>query len=158
MSRETVIFPTLGLVAVLTLCSCAGMDAADDVLETSRVAVTRDGNVIGTRERFVREVDGGVQVTSRQTMRVATDESRPLTLVEERTRTEDGEQNTIALQRRSRIGRFETVTTAEISDTTAIVHRQTPGEARETTIDLPQGLRFDNGAGLIADWDPSQSP
>ncbi len=158
MRRPTALSQAFGLAAALLLSACAGIETDDAVLESSHAAISRDGDVIGTRERLVREVDGGIAITSRQTMRVATDGTRPVTLVEERTRIEDGDRNTVAVVRRSELGRYETVTTADISEAVASVRRESPIDTRETTIALPAGLRFDNGAGLIADWDPDVSP
>ncbi|MDJ0911011.1 MAG: hypothetical protein QNI99_17650 [Woeseiaceae bacterium] len=68
MSPTTSPSPLLGLVILFALSGCAGIQ--DSFLESSRVTVSRDGRVIGTQERFVKEVEAGLEITSRQSMQV----------------------------------------------------------------------------------------
>ncbi len=68
MSPTTSPSPLLGLVILFALSGCAGIQNA--FLESSRVTVSRDGRVIGTQERFVKEVEAGLEITSRQSMQV----------------------------------------------------------------------------------------
>ena len=122
--------PKLGLVAAFIVYGCASTGSTDGIgiLESSRVAITRDGKVIGTSERVVREIEAGRQFTTRQTMTVAFPDARPRTLVEERTRTEDHDQSTVAIEHRSKIGAYETLTSAEISNDVAVVRRESRAE------------------------------
>ncbi len=68
MSPTTSPSPLLGLVILFALSGCAGIQ--DSFLESSRVTVSRDGRVIGTQERFAKEVEAGLEITSRQSMQV----------------------------------------------------------------------------------------
>ena len=148
-------------LSIPVLClfwGCAGVDTEPGIVESSLAVITRDGNVIGTQRNFAREVDDGFEFTSQQTLRVVADGSRPLTLVESRTRIEDRDQNVVGLVRHTRFGRYERTTRAEILGDTAVIRREAPSGRREITMSLPDGIRFDNGAGLIAEWKFDENP
>ncbi len=156
--RLAALRPALLVAGALVVAGCATSNALDSVLEHSRVAISRDGKEIGTRERIVRRIESGLEIVTRQTMKMAVAGTRPRTLVEQRTLTQDHQGNTIAVAHLSRAGRDETITTAHISGRIARVRRETAEDSRETEIELPPGVRFDNGAGLLEKWSPEESP
>ncbi len=118
----------------------------------------RDGNAIGSKERFVRVLDGGRQVVTRQTMKVVVIGTPPRDLVEEKTITEDQDGNVVSIQHLSGIGPYKRTTVARIAKSAAEVHRTTSHDRRTTTVPLPDSIRFDNGAALLAQWNPAITP
>ena len=151
--------PTLCIfLTPVALAGCTGATIVDDVTDYARSSIMRDGKVIGSKERFVREIDDGRQVVTRQSMKVVVIGTPPRDLIEERMMTQDRDGNVVSIQHRSLVGPYETTTAASISELTAVVTRETSHDVRKTTVALPNSIRFDNGAALLAQWDPVITP
>ena len=145
-------------VGVAALGACAHDLTPLPLLEGDSVAITRGGRAIGTHERGAIQTADGRDEISRQSMRVSVDDGKSTRLVEQSTQRIDHAGQVVALEHLSRAGRHETRFVASIDGNVATIHRTTRSGTTTATVDLPTGLRFDNGAGLLADWDPEKTP
>lgn len=135
---------------------CAGRAAGTPDSILVRNGILRDGESVGIVERSLREFAAGREITTRQTMRIDVDGLPSQTVIEETTRIEDWQGKTVSIRHRSSVGRDEWEASARITGDRAIISRHAQGDTRETTLLLPEDLRFDNGDGLLGTWDETQ--
>jgi len=78
-----------------------------------------------------------------------------------RTRTivrEDSDGRALEINSTSSMGRFRTRTRAQIEGERVEVQRHTPSGTTRETINLPAGVRFDDGDALVQAWAPDLTP
>jgi hypothetical protein len=78
-----------------------------------------------------------------------------------RTRTvlrEDASGRATSIESTSRAGRFWTRTSARIADDRVEIERETPNGTSRETLNIPAGVRFDDGDALMQTWAPDVTP
>lgn len=147
-------------MAHLSTLFCYGIFAYAQVAAAQDIEydiTTGSGGYLGKYERTVKETDRGTETTTRQTLQIRADDTRPRTVISERTMLEvDGIVSRIDLVTKTGAAKAKTV--AIFDGETAEITRSTMGDIRVQKLKLPSDIRFDNGAGLLAEWSPSQRP
>ena len=120
--------------------------------------VDDDGVVAGHGSRSLTEGPGGRETVETQELLLA-EPGDPATHLTRRTVTrEDASGRPLSISDESWTGRSWVRTEVRIGPSRAELVRTTPGDRRATSVTLPRGTRFDNGSGLLRDWDPATTP
>jgi hypothetical protein len=126
--------------------------------ETSwyRIAAA-DGSPIGYSTQESRKLADGRETVAVENL--AVEAGGATTRIVEGTRTvEDGAGRPISIDETDRIGRTWSRTRTRVFADRAEIVRTTPADRSSATVQLPPGLRFDGGSGLLKDWRPDLKP
>jgi transglutaminase-like putative cysteine protease len=132
------------------------------------VIATENGTAIGHASEEVIETRDGRDIVDSQEMDVGEQIGPPTQLIgagapsthlSSRTAYhQDKEGHTLSIETLNQTGRDWARIAAKIDGDKAVLTRETPAEKREQTIDLPPGVRFDDGDALMKTWDGAKTP
>jgi hypothetical protein len=160
------------IIAAAALCS----GIADEVEKPQGAwysIVTESGTQIGHASQEILPVPGGRQITASQEIDIeeevppaerltATDAPKSDRMSWRTVTTEDISRRPTSIIAESQIGpewdHNVTNTTVQIAGGKANIVRRTPAETRSFSIDLPPGVRFDDGEELLRQWNPGATP
>jgi hypothetical protein len=147
---------------VLAAAAVPASRAADlDPQAPSRTAwyrMTADGGaVVGHASLETKPGKDGRESFLVQEMLLANQDA-PSRIRETTTTPEDRTGRILSIVEHVEIGRSWSRTEARISDREATIVRTTPSGRNTSKVRLPQGVRFDSGAGLLRGWDPVRTP
>jgi hypothetical protein len=111
--------------------------AGSDGRETVQSQEVDVGERVGPPTQYIGRSDGSTHLSSRTVVK------------------EDKAGHTVSIATTTEIGRTWQRIDARIDGDKARITRETTAEKRMVEIALPQGLRFDNGDGLIKSWNPA---
>jgi hypothetical protein len=130
--------------------------------------VTRSGTPIGHASQEIVAEPGGREIIDAQEVDVGEQVGPPTQLIgagapsthisSRTTYKQDASGRTVSIGTVTEIGRSWSHIDARIDAGKAQVTRETSAEKRSMTIDLPPGVRFDSGDGLLKAWDPARTP
>lgn len=119
---------------------------------------TDEGARIGHASREIRELPDGREVVRSYRLRIQ-EADQPATSISERTALrEDRNGRPVSLLAHSRNGQGWSRSEAIIRGGRVEVTRRTRAGTSRLTVPLPAGVRFDDGEGLLSDWDAGANP
>jgi hypothetical protein len=153
--------PCLGILAAALLSGAAQAD-------TWYTITAADGTHIGYACEETMQGEGGLETVQTQEIDVA---ERPelnkdlvntvgtaSQLISRTVTKEDSSGRPLLIVSTSRNGRDWSRTEAVIGSDSAAITRSTSAETRKMRVALPADVRFDNGDGLLASWNPAATP
>ncbi len=143
-------------IAALLVLLCATPAYAADTAWFRILA--ENGKQMGHFRQDVETGPEGRRITERSTIRIAEAGNAVKALTERKTRTEDAQGRTKLIESESIAGVVKTQVRVRIKAHVAHVDHISRHGTRSLSVPLPEGVRFDNGAGLLAGWNPQQSP
>ena len=131
--------------------------------------LTEGGLLVGHASHEVVPTSDGTQIVDTQEIDVQDEGAAPtipspgaadhsVNLSWRTVQTEDRSGRTVSINSVSKVGRTEQHSFAEIADGAADITRQTVAETRKVYVQLPPGVRFDSGEGLLPNWNPATTP
>jgi hypothetical protein len=147
------------LVAGLLLALLGVGAASAPAPDASWYLLTDDqGAVLGNASEEITAGRAGREVVDRQEV-LLTEQDSPIVHISARTaRSEDASGRTVSIESMTRLRDSWTRIQARIGADRAEIVRQTPLDRRTAVVALPAGVRFDDGDGLLAAWDPVHAP
>ncbi|MEO0425722.1 MAG: transglutaminase domain-containing protein [Pseudomonadota bacterium] len=115
---------------------------------------TADGQPLGYREHSVEEIEGSRRTIRRQVITVRSEGRPTQTLEEKRIDTSLADGTVVQIERQTRVGAVRQTIRAEVGPEQIRLSRQGAGQVQSAVLARPADLRFDNGAALLARWDP----
>lgn len=117
-----------------------------------------DGAPFGYTSREVRTGADGTEIVQTTEMRVQEGASPP-TRISERTIVRlNRAGRPVSMSDRAETGRSWVTLEARIGAAEAEITRATPLDRRTAVVPLPADVRFDDGQGLLRDWNPAAAP
>lgn len=122
--------------------------------ETARYEIlAADGDVLGHSERTLRpRADGGYDVVTRREYLLREKDGPKRKIIDEKVVSKTNAGQVSSIRNHYTVGSFVAETLAEIDGSSATVTRRVKDDRREVVLELPDDLRFDNGAGLLKNW------
>ncbi len=115
--------------------------------------VAESGDVIGRASHETVERPDGLEIRETNELRVRQADDPSTVIASETVTLENSEGRVVSIADTSQTGREWSRLTATIGAESATIVRETRGDRRQLTVDLPPDIRFDSGAALLADWD-----
>jgi hypothetical protein len=153
---------SLGIGLVVVLGSAALAEPSAETADQGAVwyvIAADDGAALGHASvEIVERRGGGRDVVEDQEFSIREQGATPTHIAMRTVRSEDGDGKTVSIRSTSRTGRFGVTTEALISEGSARLVRETPSGRATEIVALPPEVRFDDGEGLLAAWDPVAAP
>lgn len=140
----------------LATVAASAVAASAPGAESWSVLEAENGAVIGYASETRRDTAEGAEVVSLQEVTLAGGKRGSVSRLRQETTTRfdrSGRVRSIGVV--ARVGEEVTRTEAVIGAREALVTRQTAGGRHTARVALPDGVRFDAGAGLLAGWRPA---
>lgn len=147
-----------GIALAALAASLSAQAPAPDLASRWYRILAEDGVALGHASHEVTERPDGYEVVDQREISLQ-EQNHGLVRVSERTVIRrDRSGRTLAITEYEHVGSSWTRTEARIADGVAEVVRHTVSERRQLRVPLPADVRFDNGEGLLAGWDPVARP
>jgi hypothetical protein len=151
----------MGLLAVLLtgLTFAAGSRAAETGGDTTwYVILAESGMPIGHASREIVLRPGGRDIVDVQEIDQKEEGGRPTRTSARTVTREDQTGRVFSIDSELQVARAQTRHTARVAGNEAQITRETQTDRQSLTVALPPAVRFDNGAGVLAAWNPAASP
>lgn len=147
------------VLAGVALCVCASALAQTEEAGASWYTIVADsGPKLGHVSLETHARDGGRELVETQLIYIRERGGLPNRTTTRTIVREDAAGRAVAIEARSRSGRFWTRTSADIRDDLVSVERETPNGISRDAVRLPAGVRFDDGEAVLAAWQPEATP
>jgi hypothetical protein len=155
-------FSAIGLAAAIGIAALDAAAAAAGAAERADRAlwytiVDDQGAQIGHASQVVTSRANGRETIDTQQIDVAEDKGRVTNMIWRTVLTEDAAGRVTAISSYSQAHRSSARIDARITSDRAHVTRTSPLGRRSLVVPLPGGVRFDNGDGLLPEWNASSS-
>ncbi|HEX4301494.1 MAG TPA: transglutaminase domain-containing protein [Rhizomicrobium sp.] len=157
------------VVSVPALAGAAPSDSGDNTV-WYRITIAGGATIGYSSESIVPTPDGGRDIVDTQRIQVVAPNDRSASAElfslpgridtgARIVRHEDGAGRTVSVASENQSGGLTTTTQATIAGDSAVLTQTGGGAgARNVTLTLPAGIRFDSGDGLLAGWDRTKTP